>query len=71
MFRRLGDKEATLLLKVDGSDTQFAVDDSFVPLTDRQAVLINAWEAHAYVHQPASPRHHGRPRDRQGGSATL
>jgi AraC family transcriptional regulator len=45
-----------VLLKVDGSDTQFAVDDSFVPLTDRQAVLINAWEAHAYVHQPASPR---------------
>jgi AraC family transcriptional regulator len=45
-----------VLLKVDGSDTQFAVDDSFGPLTDRQAVLINAWEAHAYVHQPASPR---------------
>jgi len=45
-----------VLLKVDGNDTQFAVGDSLVSLTDEQAVLINAWEPHAYVHQPASPR---------------
>lgn len=45
-----------VLLKVDGSDTQFAVGDSLVPLTDQQAVLINAWEPHAYVHDPARPR---------------
>lgn len=45
-----------VLLKVDGNDTQFAVGDSLVALTDRQAVLINAWEPHAYVHQPAKPR---------------
>ncbi len=45
-----------VLLKVDGHDTQFAVGTNMVPLTDRQAVLINAWEPHAYVHHPASPR---------------
>ncbi len=45
-----------VLLKVDGHDTQFAVGDNLVPLTDRQAVLINAWEPHSYVHHPASPR---------------
>jgi AraC family transcriptional regulator len=45
-----------VLLKVDGSDTKFAVGDDLVPLTDQQAVLINAWEPHAYVHQQASPR---------------
>ena len=45
-----------VLLKVDGHDTQFAVGTNMVPLTDRQAVLINAWEPHAYVHHPAGPR---------------
>lgn len=41
-----------VLLKVDGDDTQFLVGDTVVPLTDEQAVLINAWEPHAYVHDP-------------------
>ena len=45
-----------VLIKVEGGDTQFAVGDNIVPLTDHQAVLINAWEPHAYVHQQASPR---------------
>ena len=45
-----------VLIKVDGEDTQFAVGDSLVPLTDRQAVLVNAWEPHAYVHHPEGPR---------------
>jgi AraC-like DNA-binding protein len=45
-----------VLLKAEGADTQFAVGDQMVPLTDGQAVLINAWEPHAYVHDPARPR---------------
>lgn len=42
-----------VLLKVEGDDTQFAVGECVAPLTDRLAVLINAWEAHAYVHDPS------------------
>lgn len=45
-----------VLLKVEGADTQFSVRDGVAPLTDRTAVLINAWEPHAYVHDPARPR---------------
>jgi AraC family transcriptional regulator len=39
-----------VLLKVEGADTQFAVRDTIAPLTDNNAVLINAWEPHAYAH---------------------
>jgi AraC family transcriptional regulator len=39
-----------VLLKVDGDDTQFLVGDRVAPLTDDLAVLVNAWETHAYVH---------------------
>jgi AraC-like DNA-binding protein len=42
-----------VLLKVDGDDTQFLVGDRLVSLTDDQLVLVNAWETHAYVHDPA------------------
>jgi AraC family transcriptional regulator len=45
-----------VLIKVDGADTQFAVGDRLVRLTDNQAVLINAWESHAYVHVSERPR---------------
>jgi AraC-like DNA-binding protein len=45
-----------VLIKAEGADTQFAVGNGLVPLTDRQAVLINAWEPHAYVHDPVRPR---------------
>ncbi len=45
-----------VLLKAEGADTQFLVRDRLVPLTDDSAVLINAWEPHAYVHDPARPR---------------
>lgn len=41
-----------VLIKVDGDDTQFLVNDRVVPLTDDLAVLVNAWETHAYVHDP-------------------
>lgn len=42
-----------VLLKVDGDDTQFLVDDVVAPLTDTTAVLVNAWQTHAYIHDPA------------------
>jgi AraC-like DNA-binding protein len=41
-----------VLLKVDGDDTQFLVGDHVAPLTDDLAVLVNAWESHAYIHDP-------------------
>ena len=41
-----------VLLKVEGADTAFEVGDALVPLTDTRAVLVNAWEPHAYVHVP-------------------
>lgn len=41
-----------VLLKVEGADTAFSVGNDLVPLTDTNAVLINAWEPHAYVHVP-------------------
>lgn len=45
-----------VLIKASGADTQFAVGDHLVPLTDTQAVLINTWEPHAYVHYQDRPR---------------
>lgn len=44
-----------VLLKVEGADTQFSVEDRVVPLTDESAVLINAWEPHAYAHFDGQP----------------
>jgi AraC family transcriptional regulator len=41
-----------VLIKVEGDDTQFLVGDRMVALTDDQLVLVNAWETHAYVHDP-------------------
>jgi len=45
-----------VLLKAQGADTQFSVQDRLAELTDDNAVLINAWEPHAYVHDPARER---------------
>ena len=45
-----------VLIKAEGADTQFSVGSALVALTDRQAVLINTWEAHAYVHDVRRPR---------------
>lgn len=44
-----------VLLKVEGADTQFSVRDNLVPLTNESAVLVNAWEPHAYAHDPRRP----------------
>lgn len=45
-----------VLLKVEGADTQFSVGDKICPLTDSSAVLVDGWQPHAYVHDPARPR---------------
>lgn len=45
-----------VLLKVEGSDTQFVVGDAVYPLTDDTAVLVNGWQPHSYVHYPERPR---------------
>lgn len=45
-----------VLIKARGADTQFLVRDRLAPLTQDNAVLVNAWEPHAYVHDPARPR---------------
>jgi len=45
-----------VLLKVQGADTRFSVGDEVVSLSDDTAVLVNAWQPHAYVHDPARPR---------------
>jgi AraC family transcriptional regulator len=45
-----------VLIKAEGADTQFAVGDELVSLTGRQAVLIDAWVPHAYVHDQSHPR---------------
>jgi AraC-like DNA-binding protein len=45
-----------VLLKVEGSDTQFVVGDTIHPLTNERAVLVNGWQPHSYVHDPKRPR---------------
>lgn len=45
-----------MLIKVEGADTRFEVGDEMVMLTDRQAVFIDAWVPHSYVHYENSPR---------------
>jgi AraC-like DNA-binding protein len=45
-----------VLLKVEGADTQFLVGDHVIPLTDADAVLVDGWKPHAYVHDVNRPR---------------
>jgi AraC family transcriptional regulator len=42
-----------ILIKAGGQDSAFSVRGQKQPLTDETAVLINAWEPHAYTHAPA------------------
>ncbi len=44
-----------ILLKVSGANSAFVVRDSLQPLTDRTAVLVNAWEPHAYAPAADAP----------------
>ena len=41
-----------ILCKVGGPDTAFQVREKNCPLTNDNAVLINAWEEHSYLHLP-------------------
>jgi AraC-like DNA-binding protein len=41
-----------ILCKVGGPDTAFQVREKNYPLTNDNAVLINAWEEHSYLHLP-------------------
>lgn len=45
-----------VLLKAGGADSSFRVRDADCPLTDSTAVLVNAWEPHAYTHSLAVHR---------------
>jgi AraC-like DNA-binding protein len=45
-----------VLIKVEGADSAFMVGDRIVPLNDSNAVLVNGWEPHTYVHNPHRPR---------------
>ncbi|SRR5581483_584056 len=40
-----------VLIKAGGPDTAFRVRGCRFPLTDSNAVLVNAWEEHAYLHE--------------------
>lgn len=45
-----------MVFKVGGADSSFVVRGREYPLTDRQAVVVNAWEPHCYPHR-AADRH--------------
>ncbi len=45
-----------VLLKFGGADTAFHVRGEICPLMDDTAVLVNAWEPHAYTHAPNAPQ---------------
>lgn len=44
-----------VLLKTGGADSEFQVNGCNCPLTDTTAVLVNAWEPHAYEHRAHAP----------------
>ncbi len=45
-----------VLLKFGGADTAFEVREQVCRLSDNTAVLVNAWEPHAYTHAPNAPQ---------------
>jgi hypothetical protein len=45
-----------LIFKVAGADQQFIVEGQVVPLRRDTAVAVNAWQQHAYLHQPSAER---------------
>ena len=60
-----------VLLKVEGADTQFAIRDAIAPLTDENAVLINAWEPHAYAHDPRREHPTGSRSSRRAAASEI
>lgn len=49
-------RDCHVLLKFSGADTAFDVRGQICPLTDATAVLVNAWEPHAYTHGACAPQ---------------
>ena len=49
-------RDCHVLLKFSGADTAFEVRGNVCPLTDDTAVLVNAWEPHAYTHGDNAPQ---------------
>lgn len=45
-----------MVFKVSGSDSSFVVRGREYPLTERNAVVVNAWEPHCYPHRPGDAR---------------
>ncbi|MGA1296886.1 MAG: helix-turn-helix domain-containing protein [Burkholderiaceae bacterium] len=46
-----------ILIKASGSDAAFNVNGTHVPLTERNAVLVNAWEPHAFISSGCTQQH--------------
>lgn len=49
-------RDCHVLLKFSGADTAFDVRGQVCPLADDTAVLVNAWEPHAYTHGQNAPQ---------------
>lgn len=44
------------IFKVSGADSAFYINDERLPVTDRTAILVNAWEPHYFQSEPDFPR---------------
>ena len=45
-----------VILKASGADSAFYVSVERLPVTDRTAILVNAWEPHYFYSEPDFPR---------------
>lgn len=45
-----------VVLKASGADSAFYVSEERLPVTDRTAILVNAWEPHYFFSEPDFPR---------------
>ncbi|HVL75208.1 MAG TPA: AraC family transcriptional regulator [Noviherbaspirillum sp.] len=45
-----------VILKASGADSAFYVSEERLPVTDRTAILVNAWEPHYFHSEPDFPR---------------
>lgn len=45
-----------MIFKASGADSAFYVGEERLPVTDRTAILVNAWEPHYYYSEPDFPR---------------
>jgi hypothetical protein len=45
-----------VIFKASGADSAFYVSEERLPVTDRTAILVNAWEPHYFYSEPEFPR---------------